>query len=195
MELNPPSAAALSTEVRSPYTRPCLLCNASDHTVQECSMSLTSEEKRRTLKARRRCFPCAKRNHVARECRSARNLKCAHCAGQNLTSLCNVSTLSQVHSKRLGNASRPSVQRASKPEYTPPRSTSVFTSGTGIMPVFPQTGRAWAVTPARFILLRFLLDTGSQRTFVRRDIARALHCPVQGIECLTLFTFGKTHPL
>ncbi|KAH7977292.1 hypothetical protein HPB49_000327 [Dermacentor silvarum] len=63
------------------------------------------------------------------------------------------------------------------------------------MPVFLQTGRAWAVAPARSVLLRFLLDTGSQRTFVWWDVARALNCPVQGVERLALFTFGKTQRL
>ncbi|KAH7933562.1 hypothetical protein HPB49_013920 [Dermacentor silvarum] len=88
----------------------------------------------------------------------------------------------------------PFVQRASESESidTPPRATSVSTSGTGLMPVFLQTGRAWAVRPARSILLRFLLDMGSQRTFVRQDISRALNRPVQGVEHLTLSTFGKT---
>ncbi|KAH7985314.1 hypothetical protein HPB49_026490 [Dermacentor silvarum] len=101
MAIEKPIDAALSTEVRSPYTRPCLLCHASDHTVMECATSLTSDEKRRKLQARMRCFHCAKRNHVA--------------------------------------------------------------------------------------------NTGSQRTFVRQDVARALNCPVQGVELLTQFTFGKTH--
>ncbi|KAH7974106.1 hypothetical protein HPB49_010146 [Dermacentor silvarum] len=64
---------------------------------------------------------------------------------------------------------------------------------TGLMPVFLPTGRAWAITQARSVLLRFLLDTGSQRTIVRRDVARALNCPVQGVERFTPFTFGKTH--
>ncbi|KAH7950023.1 hypothetical protein HPB49_018693 [Dermacentor silvarum] len=133
--LNPPSTAALSTEVRSPYTRPCLLCNASDNTTQECSKSCTSGEERRKLQARRRCFRCAKCNHVASECRSARNFQCAHCAGQQFTSLCNVCTQTQNQAKRLGNAS-PSVQRASGPESvdTPPRATSVSASGTVVMP-------------------------------------------------------------
>ncbi|KAH7953195.1 hypothetical protein HPB49_005857 [Dermacentor silvarum] len=133
LELNPPSAVALSTEMRSPYTRSCLLCNASDHTVLECSTSLNSEEKRRKLQARRRCFRCAKRNHVASECRSARNLKCAHCAGQHLTSLCNVCTPTQNHARRLGNASAPSVQRASGSESVnkPPPATSVSSRCTG----------------------------------------------------------------
>ncbi|KAH7945334.1 hypothetical protein HPB49_009673 [Dermacentor silvarum] len=61
------------------------------------------------------------------------------------------------------------------------------------MPVILQTGRAWAATPAKSILLRFLSDKDSQRTFVRQDIFRALNCPVQGIQCVTLFTFGETH--
>ncbi|KAH7977361.1 hypothetical protein HPB49_000945 [Dermacentor silvarum] len=176
LELNPPSAAALLIEVRTPYTRPCLLGNASDHTVQECSTSLTLEAKRRKLQGRRRCFRCAKRNHVATECRSARNLQCSHCAGQHLTSLCNVCTVTENEAKRLGSASL-SVQRASGPESigTPPRVTSVSASGTGVMS----------------ILLRLLLDTGSQRTFIRRDVARALNCPVQGVERLTIFTFAQ----
>ncbi|XP_037572990.1 uncharacterized protein LOC119455640 [Dermacentor silvarum] len=170
LELNPSSAAPLSTEVRPPYTRPCLLGNLSDHTVLECSTSLTSEEKRRKLQPHRRCFHCAKRNHVASEGRRARNLKYAHCAGQQLTSLCNVCTPTQNQAKRLGNASAPSVQRASGSESinTPPPATSVSTSCTGLMPVFLQTGRASAVALARSILLRFLLDTGSQRTIVRQ---------------------------
>ncbi|KAH7954235.1 hypothetical protein HPB49_016793 [Dermacentor silvarum] len=139
----------------------------------ECSTSLTSEAKRRKLKARRRCFSCAKRNHVASECRSARNFQCDHCVGQHLTSLCNVSTPSQEQSKRLGNASAPSVQRANEPEYidTPPRATSESTSGTGLM-------------PTRAV---------RQSTFIRRDVAQELNCPVQGVERFSLFTFGKTH--
>ncbi|KAH6930827.1 hypothetical protein HPB50_019705 [Hyalomma asiaticum] len=61
------------------------------------------------------------------------------------------------------------------------------------MPVLLQTGRAWAIAPAKTILIRFLLDSGSQRSFVRQDIARTLKCPVRGTERLNLFTFGKTH--
>ncbi|KAH7966571.1 hypothetical protein HPB49_017781 [Dermacentor silvarum] len=148
--------------------------------------SLTAEDKRRKLQARRRCFRCAKRNHVAGEC--ARNLQCAPCAARRCA------TPSQEPSKRLGNTSAPYMQRASTPESidTPLHATYVPASGTGVMPVFLQTGRAWAAAPARSILLRFLLHTGSQRPFVRRDVSRALICPVQGVERLNLFTFGKT---
>ncbi|KAH7933982.1 hypothetical protein HPB49_020055 [Dermacentor silvarum] len=51
------------------------------------------------------------------------------------------------------------------PIVTPPHATSASTGGT---------------------------DTSSQCTFVRRAMDRALNCPVQGVERLTLFTFGKT---
>ncbi|KAH7973617.1 hypothetical protein HPB49_003088 [Dermacentor silvarum] len=140
----PCPTAQLVSPVRSPYTRPCLLCNASHHTVLECSTSLTAEEKRRELQARRRCFRCAKGNYVVSECRSARNFQCAHCAGQPLTSLCNVCTPTQNEAKRQGNMSAPSVQRASGPASidTPPPATSVSTSGIAVMTVFLQTGIA-----------------------------------------------------
>ncbi|KAH7940748.1 hypothetical protein HPB49_005131 [Dermacentor silvarum] len=79
--LHSPSATLLSTEEKSPYTRPCLLCNQSDHIVRECSPSLTSEEKRIRLQACGHCFRCTKRNHVASEYQSIRTLQWTHWVG------------------------------------------------------------------------------------------------------------------
>ncbi|XP_077528171.1 uncharacterized protein LOC144139787 [Haemaphysalis longicornis] len=59
-------------------------------------------------------------------------------------------------------------------------------------PVLLQTGRAWGIGTSRQLLVRFLLDSGSQRTFIRRDVSRALDCPVDGVERLTIATFGNT---
>ncbi|XP_037514045.1 uncharacterized protein LOC119390470 [Rhipicephalus sanguineus] len=185
-----PSAAALSAEVRPPYSRPCLLCNSPEHTIQECSERLTPEEKRRRLQVDKLCFRCAKRNHFANDCRTSRSLQCHQCAGRHLTSLCDINNV-RNRSQRTGNASAPQ-DRASGSATTPYRATSVSTSGAGLTPVLLQTGRAWAIAPEKTVLVRFLLDTGSQRSFVRQDIARALKCPVRGTERLTLFTFGKT---
>ncbi|XP_077557616.1 uncharacterized protein LOC144172899 [Haemaphysalis longicornis] len=60
-------------------------------------------------------------------------------------------------------------------------------------PVYLQTCRAWATGPNGQLLVRVLLDTGSQRNFVRRDVSRALGCSLEGVEELKLVTFGKSH--
>ncbi|KAH7943210.1 hypothetical protein HPB52_006522 [Rhipicephalus sanguineus] len=194
-EFRPPqppllSAAALSAEVRPPYSRPCLLCNSPEHTIQECSERITPEDKRRRLQVDKLCFRCAKRNHFANDCRTSRFLRCHQCTGRHLTSLCDINNV-RNRSQRAGNASAPQ-DRALGSATNPSRATSVSTSGAGLTPVLLQTGRAWAIAPEKTVLGRFLLDTGSQRSFVRQDIARALKCPVRGTERLTLFTFGKT---
>ncbi|KAG0427907.1 hypothetical protein HPB47_025082 [Ixodes persulcatus] len=50
-------------------------------------------------------------------------------------------------------------------------------------------------TPITTTLVRVLLNTGSQRTFIKRDTAERLQCEVLGTEELTVYTFGNTrHP-
>ncbi|XP_049276084.1 uncharacterized protein LOC125760267 [Rhipicephalus sanguineus] len=129
-----PSAAALSAEVRSPYSRPCLLCNSPEHTIQECSERLTPEEKRRRLQVDKLCFRCAKRNHFANDCRTSRSLQCHQCAGQHLTSLCDINNV-RNRSQRTGNASAPQ-DRASGPVTSPPTDGELVTMMTrqGMLP-------------------------------------------------------------
>ncbi|KAH7964527.1 hypothetical protein HPB51_027230 [Rhipicephalus microplus] len=55
-----------------------------------------------------------------------------------------------------------------------------------------QTGKAWAIAPAKTVLVQLLLNTGSQRSFIRQDVARDLNFLVQGTERPSLFTFGQS---
>ncbi|XP_077531153.1 uncharacterized protein LOC144143243 [Haemaphysalis longicornis] len=50
-----------------------------------------------------------------------------------------------------------------------------------------------ATGPNGQLLVRVLLHTGSQRTFIGRDVSRALGYSVEGVEDLKLVTFGKSH--
>lgn len=52
-------------------------------------------------------------------------------------------------------------------------------------------GRAWAIGASHKLLVRILLDSSSQRTFIRRDLSRTLRCAVRGVEDLSL---GDPHP-
>ncbi|KAH7977093.1 hypothetical protein HPB51_027048 [Rhipicephalus microplus] len=45
--------------------------------------------------------------------------------------------------------------------------------------------------PPKTVLVQLLLNTGSQRSFIRQDVSRDLKFPVRDAERLTLFTFGQ----
>ncbi|XP_064482904.1 uncharacterized protein LOC135395738 [Ornithodoros turicata] len=56
-----------------------------------------------------------------------------------------------------------------------------------------QTARATASArpSSRRRLIRILLDGGSQRTFIRKDVSAKLHCSTSGYEELTIFALGR----
>ncbi|XP_077550653.1 uncharacterized protein LOC144163843 [Haemaphysalis longicornis] len=186
-----PTAMTLSAQCPSGRPR-CQLCNAQDHVLAHCTSAVSPEEKRKRLQANRCCFRCGKHNHFARHCRTANSLVCSHCSRRHLTSLCDI----QLPAEGFGPTSPESEQGRSKGAVINNASavTSASTSGAGPMSVLLQTGRAWALGKSHQLLVRFLLDTGSQRTFIRRDVSQALCCPVNGVERLTLSTFGDTRP-
>ncbi|KAH6922465.1 hypothetical protein HPB50_014314 [Hyalomma asiaticum] len=61
-ELQLSRTVALSAEVRSSYSRPCLLCNTPAHAIQECSDHFTPEEQCRRIQASFLCFRCTRAN-------------------------------------------------------------------------------------------------------------------------------------
>lgn len=70
--------------------------------------------------------------------------------------------------------------------------TTAFASGNFTSSVLLQTATVWACGNADRVLVRLLFDTGSQRTFVRNDLANKLELPSTGVEDLTVFTFGDS---
>nr|XP_054933975.1 uncharacterized protein LOC129388030 [Dermacentor andersoni] len=60
--------------------------------------------------------------------------------------------------------------------------------------VLLQTARAYAEGQHNSALVRMLLDSGSQRTFVRQDVSRRLNLRVIGGEKLAIYAFGSERP-
>lgn len=65
--------------------------------------------------------------------------------------------------------------------------TSTFNSKTVLL----QTAKAWAIRHSNNILVR-ILDSGSQRTFIQRDVSENVGCSELGNEEINIFTFGNT---
>ncbi|KAH9362079.1 hypothetical protein HPB48_002057 [Haemaphysalis longicornis] len=81
-----------------------------------------------------------------------------------------------------------------RPSHSASSVVTASTSVTRPTPVYLQTCRAWATGPNGQLLVMVLQHTGSQRTFIRRDVSRSLGCSVESFEEFKLETFGKSHP-
>ncbi|XP_037505817.1 uncharacterized protein LOC119382165 [Rhipicephalus sanguineus] len=179
-----PSASAL-TGSALPVRPACPLCQSKDHTIAFCNADLSAEEKRARLQYANCCFRCGTRNHIARLCRKSINIRCGTCHRRHLTILCELSRPAEDLPSSGGS---PSFH---EPPPQPMRNvTTAQSSHVESTPVLLQTGRVWAESGDRRLLVRILLDSGSQRTYIRADVAKILKCSVVGNEELSIVTFG-----
>ncbi|KAH7935337.1 hypothetical protein HPB52_006417 [Rhipicephalus sanguineus] len=181
-----PSAASLTSSAVS-VNEVCPLCNSSGHSIISCNATLSADDKRVRLRNNNCCFRCGTRNHIARLCKKSYSLTCGTCRRRHLTILCELSRPVEglpptAESVALGRPSLPSLRTVTTAQSTHIGSTAVLL----------QTGRIWAECGTRRLLVRVLLDSGSQRSYIREDAARKLQCSVVGREELTLITFGNS---
>ncbi|KAL3195289.1 hypothetical protein MRX96_015768 [Rhipicephalus microplus] len=68
-------------------------------------------------------------------------------------------------------------------------------SSTHSSSVLLQTATDWAFRTDGRVPVRLLVDTGSQQTFLRKDISQQLHLSCAVTEEVDVFTFGSSkHP-
>ncbi|XP_077557390.1 uncharacterized protein LOC144172577 [Haemaphysalis longicornis] len=198
-----PSAAALPAGASLPPTRAeprseqsqrqCPLC-AADHRIAECTVPMSPQEKRRELRTGGRCFRCGTKRHFARCCRLSRSLVCVRCSKGHLTVLCDIAHPPQATANGRARMAGGGQATAPNDGQATPSVTSASSGDCSAARIYLQTGRAWAIGASHKLIVRILLDSGSQRTFIRRDLSRTLRCPVRGVEDLSLVTFGDSRP-
>ncbi|KAH7975612.1 hypothetical protein HPB52_003705 [Rhipicephalus sanguineus] len=87
-----PTASALAAESVPITEEVCRLCSSCQHTIADCNVQLSAEEKRARLRTARCCYRCGWQNHIARFCRRARSIICSKCNRRHLTILCELFT-------------------------------------------------------------------------------------------------------
>ncbi|KAH7961374.1 hypothetical protein HPB52_008579 [Rhipicephalus sanguineus] len=87
-----PTESALAAESVPITEEVCRLCSSFQHTIADCNVQLSAEEKRARLRTARCCYRCGWQNHIARFCRRARSIICSKCNRQHLTILCELFT-------------------------------------------------------------------------------------------------------
>nr|XP_027194803.1 uncharacterized protein LOC113789464 [Dermatophagoides pteronyssinus] len=66
------------TTVAAAFSVCCIFCNGS-HASADCSSSVSTEEKRRIILARRLCFKCISPGHLSSSCPHALSIRCSIC--------------------------------------------------------------------------------------------------------------------
>ncbi|XP_064458861.1 uncharacterized protein LOC135369129 [Ornithodoros turicata] len=153
-----PTALALATGSAPPDQLTCPLCDQSGHTTQECHASLSTDEKRRRLSARRCCFKCGKRGHMARQCRTAATLRCRACSSRHLTVLCDLWKRPDARclqpSSALGASNSQSTSGPQSPQHATATVAATHTSSGVGHPILLQTATVWASEEGGYVLLQ-----------------------------------------
>ena len=192
----------------------CTYCKQS-HPSNACKIVTNSAARKDLLIKQGRCFVCLRKDHLSRNCPSKN--QCFKCKGRHHISICpsDGSNEGSVHNStnvsRTPSQEQPQNQRGNNDEGTPraaPRQeqnqkqlktskqnlTALYVSAA--TPVLLQTAKALTYKPdnsAVTVKARFILDSGSQRTYVSTRLRERLKLLTENTERISIKTFGSTN--
>ena len=159
----------------------CLFCQFP-HPTEECrrAKTLPAAERREQVLRRGACFLCLQPGHLAVHCREDKP-RCSECGGRHHPLVC---------APRAGSiaagSSRANEGTVREASATAASTSLVRAEGAVLM----QTARVNATGRRGTASVRVMLDSGSNQSFIRTDIARRLGCEVLSQEPLRVHTFG-----
>uniref|UniRef100_T1IUU9 Peptidase aspartic putative domain-containing protein n=1 Tax=Strigamia maritima TaxID=126957 RepID=T1IUU9_STRMM len=158
-----------SLAVMSVTIKMCQFCNSKQHDRKICP--LTPEERREKLKTKNICFKCLGRiPHKTDECRT--KMKCYRCGGEHHTYLCIEREPAKENQEKISHSSAVIAKKEPEFEFLKVTMAKIH-------------GKKESTTGVVFF------DGGSQRTFIRSDIARKLQLKQVGSEKLNLEVFKQ----
>lgn len=147
----------------------CIWCDKNTHNSSQCykAAKMPLEEKHNYIKKKRGCTICLKVGHYAKICKSF--TKCIHCAKRHNIIMC-----PDLGTKKCDKVS------VSNPKVLCNKNNTTYL----------QTMLIYIVHNNCKYITRLLLDSGSQRSYVRADITEKLGLPHTGIELVGNCLFG-----
>ena len=147
----------------------CSFCHES-HSSSKCNNVTNTQARSNILKREGRCFLCLQSGHMAKQCSS--NYSCNRCNKRHHISLCTRERRSETN-----------------PEETPVTVSNVENKG-----ILLQTAKALISKEkenCKHVQVRLMLDTGSQRTYVTKELRERLNLETIRTEKLIINTFGN----
>ncbi|XP_059047188.1 uncharacterized protein LOC131842631 [Achroia grisella] len=170
----------------------CIWCDKNSHTSSECmkAQRMSLEERRTHLKEKNCCYICMKKGHSAAKCRAYP--KCLICSRRHFTLMCNnlQNSLQQPRST--------SMTSSSSENNTGTTSSSdrgvVLSQTSGLLSkcqtVLLPTLKVNIVFDNNIVSVRTLLDSGAQRSFIKKDIIENLKLKPSSTEVVKHNLFG-----
>ena len=193
----PPTAA---TFLASNTTQTmCPFCDR-DHPPENCTKVSSTSERANILRKYGRCYNCLKRRHLSKDCRSQG--RCRHCRGKHHTALCRQTGTkgepcsAQTSTRDSDATGKPSpVQKEGTQSQEGTRTSTNSLYAGSASPVLLQTAVMRVYNPNRvsegYRVVRAVLDTGSQRTYLSEVVAKELHLTTRRSENLKIKAFGE----
>ncbi|VDI20783.1 Hypothetical predicted protein [Mytilus galloprovincialis] len=164
----------------------CRYCDGH-HWSDECRKFSTIEDRKQKIKGS--CYTCLKPGHVSRDCKFEK--ACYHCKQKkgHHRSLCPKKIPSQQ--KEVSHLADEMCEIASSEENVP--ENSLLSSGDIVLLQTAQTTVSNTEVNETEVV-RLLMDSGSQRTYITENLAKRLNLKKKATEEITLVTFGTDKP-
>ncbi|UYV79284.1 hypothetical protein LAZ67_17001905, partial [Cordylochernes scorpioides] len=187
-ENNPPKIHTASALFVGKTNLPCLFCDKENHLSQNCfkAAKMLESDRLKRVQDAKVCFKCLRKNHLKKDCRSF--VRCKHCQGPHFEIMCRGTSHSQENLNwRSDNRSHNSLaeQNEGNSEPVTAMANQVCTNNISLMTLIVKIKG-----PKRSKMVRVLLDSGSQKSYIRRSLAKELDLPKVGEVKLNKFLFG-----
>ena len=174
----PATAAALATAMGTQggtilAKYPCIFCEQIGHFPDQCHLALI--ERKEVARNKAVCTVCLRRGHCAGECvKPGPHCRIRHCQGRHHTALCETVAPKPPPALKQPVSTHTAIQAGKR---TP--GGVLLQTATVLIEGKDGTRRAICV-----------LDSGSQRTFIRKELADALGLTTVAVENQAIHTFG-----
>ena len=168
----------------------CTFCQNS-HASNSCTKVTDPQVRLKLIKEKGKCFVCLKSGHISRMCQS--NIKCFQCQKRHHVALCGAFGKNSSVSNPLSINEPPVLLNRGSHNQTSTHVGHVSQNNCILL----QTARAKVSSPmneAIFSEVRFLLDSGAQKTYITDNLAQSLNLPIMGKDKVMIKAFGDESP-
>ncbi|XP_018392804.1 PREDICTED: uncharacterized protein LOC108771895 [Cyphomyrmex costatus] len=170
-----PSAASLLTTGANKNVT-CIFCGAQHESANcEKARRMNIEDRREVLKEKNACFNCLKIGHSCKKCRV--NIKCAWCGKRHVILMCTEVTRKETVAKEAEHNKESTEE-------------SNLASISENPQVFLQTLRVKLRNSDAEHIVRAIIDTGSQRSYILKQTAEMMGYEPVGEQLITHSLFG-----